>query len=65
MSGGSFVGLTLLSMAWLFFVLGAVTNFSLAARGPRLLLPLFLDVYCIGGTLLFLVSGRTRQDGAR
>jgi hypothetical protein len=107
MTGGSFVGLILLSMAWLFFVLGAVTNFSalrramkakegeralsgipllpgmagslaafftlpaLAARGLDLpwpwlwiLLPLFLDVYCVGGALAFVFSKRTRRDGA-
>lgn len=107
MSGGSFVGLILLSMAWLFFALGAVTNFSvlrramkategervpsgvpflpgvvgslaafftlpaLAARGLELpwpwlwiLLPLLLDVHCIGGIVLFLFSTRTKHDGA-
>jgi hypothetical protein len=107
MSGGSFVGLILLSMAWLFFALGAVTNFSvlrramnakqgerapsgvpflpgvvgslaafftlpaLAARGLELpwpwlwiLLPLLLDVHCIGGVVLFLFSTRTKRDGA-
>jgi hypothetical protein len=96
MTGGSLVGLILLSMAWLFFVLGAVTNFSvlrisarakegeaapsgipfipgvagslaaffkipaLAAYGVEvpwpwlwILLPLFLDVYCLGWVLVF------------
>ena len=91
MTGGSLVGLILLSMAWLFFAAGAVTNFSvlrtalrakdaervpsgipfipgvagslavfftipaLAAYGVEvawpwlwILLPLFLDVYCLG-----------------
>lgn len=91
MTGGSLVGLILLSMAWLFFAGGAVTNFSvlraamqakeaervpsgipfipgvvgslaafftipaLAAYGVEvpwpwlwILLPLFLDVYCLG-----------------
>jgi len=37
MTGGSLVGLILLSMAWLFFALGAVTNFSVlvAARKAK------------------------------
>jgi hypothetical protein len=96
MTGGSLVGLILLSMAWLFFLLGAVMNFSvlriaarakagdpvpsgvpfipgvcgslaafftipaLAAYGLEvpwpwfwILLPLFLDVYCLGWVWLF------------
>ena len=99
MTGGSLVGLTLLSMAWLFFAGGAVMNFSvlrsaaqakpgertpsgiplipgvvgslaafftvpaLARHGVELswpwlwiLLPLFLDVYCLGWIALFLVK---------
>ena len=32
MSGGSLVGLILLSMAWLFFALGLVMNFSVSWR---------------------------------
>jgi hypothetical protein len=99
MTGGSLVGLTLLSMAWLFFAGGAVINFSvlrkaarstpgerkpsgiplipgvvgslaafftvaaLAGRGVELawpwlwiLLPLFLDVYCLGWIALFLLN---------
>jgi hypothetical protein len=96
MTGGSMVGLILLSMAWLFFALGAVTNFSVLRRTTRakageavrsgipflpgvagslaafftipalavygvdtpwpwfwILLPLFLDVYCLGWVLVF------------
>src|SRR5688500_15612355 len=99
MTGGSLVGLILLSMAWLFFLLGAVTNFSvlrsaarakegdpapsgvpfipgvcgslaafftipaLAAYGVEvpwpwfwILLPLFLDVYCLGWVWLFVLK---------
>jgi hypothetical protein len=97
MTGGSLVGLILLSMAWLFFLFGAVMNFSvlrsaarakegdpvpsgvpfipgvcgslaafftipaLAAYGIEapwpwfwILLPLFLDVYCLGWVWLFV-----------
>jgi hypothetical protein len=97
MTGGSLVGLILLSMAWLFFVLGAVTNFSVLRISARaregdpvpsgvpflpgvagslaafftipalavygvevpwpwlwILLPLFLDVYCLGWILVFV-----------
>jgi hypothetical protein len=104
MTGGSLVGLILLSMAWLFFAGGAVTNFSvlrmamkakagdsvpsgiplipgvvgslavfftlpaLAAYGIEvpwpwlwILLPLFLDVYCLGW-IFFLRKKRT-HDG--
>jgi len=103
MTGGSLVGLILLSMAWLFFAGGAVTNFSvlrvamkakpgdtvpsgiplipgvagslavfftlpaLAAYGIEvvwpwlwILLPLFLDVYCLGW-IFFL--RRKKHDG--
>ena len=35
MTGGSFVGLILLSMAWLFFAFGAVTNFSVLRRAMK------------------------------
>jgi hypothetical protein len=35
MSGGSMVGLVLLSMAWLFFAGGAVMNFSVMRRARR------------------------------
>ncbi|HEX6691879.1 MAG TPA: hypothetical protein VF110_12120 [Burkholderiales bacterium] len=98
MTGGSLVGLILLSMAWLFFLLGAVTNVSVlraAARAKEgdpvpsgipfipgvagslaafftipalavygvqapwpwfwILLPLFLDVYCLGWVFVFLI----------
>jgi len=48
MTGGSLVGLILLSMAWLFFALGAVTNFSL--------------LYRVGWIILF-VFFRGRRDG--
>jgi hypothetical protein len=101
MTGGSLVGLTLLSMAWLFFAGGAVMNFSVLRRAARaqpgertpsgiplipgvvgslavfltvpalarhgidvpwpwlwILLPLFLDVYCLGWIALFLVKKR-------
>jgi hypothetical protein len=44
---------------------------ALAARGLQLpwpwlwiLLPLLLDVHCIGGIVLFLFSTRTKHDGA-
>jgi MFS-type transporter involved in bile tolerance (Atg22 family) len=103
MTGGSLVGLILLSMAWLFFAGGAVTNFSVlrialrakeAERVPSgipfipgvvgslaafftipalapygvavpwpwlwILLPLFLDVYCLGWILLL---GRNKTEG--
>ena len=65
MTGGSLVGLTLLSMAWLFFAGGAVMNFSLlrraakakpGERGPS------GDVYCVGWIILF-VFFRGRGDG--
>ena len=105
MTGGSLVGLALLSMAWLFFAGGAVMNFSvlrraaqakpgertpsgiplmpgvvgslaafftvaaLAGRGVELpwpwlwiLLPMVLDVYCVGWIVLF-VFFRGRRDG--
>jgi hypothetical protein len=104
MTGGSMVGLVLLSMAWLFFAGGAVTNFSVlrmtrrAKEGERvpsgipfipgvagslaafftlpalaqygidvpwpwlwILLPLVLDVYCLGW--IFFLS-RTKNDRA-
>jgi hypothetical protein len=104
MTGGSMVGLILLSMAWLFFAGGAVTNFSVllmamrAKEGERVpsgmpfipgvvgslaafftlpalaqhgvdapwpwlwvLLPLFLDVYCLGWIFL---RTRTKNDRA-
>jgi hypothetical protein len=107
MTGGSLVGLTLLSMAWLFFAGGAVMNFSLlrrAAKAPAgarrpsgipllpgligslaafftvpalarygvdvpwpwlwILLPLFLDVYCVGWIILFVFFRGRRVDGA-
>src|SRR5262245_45619562 len=35
MTGGSMVGLVLLSMAWLFFAAGAVMNFSLLLKARR------------------------------
>jgi hypothetical protein len=35
MTGGSLVGLVLLSMAWLFFAGGAVINFSVMRRARR------------------------------
>jgi hypothetical protein len=104
MTGGYLVGLILLSMAWLFFAGGAVTNFSVlraslkARPGDRvpsgipiipgvvgslavfftfpalaaygidvpwpwlwILLPLFLDVYCLGW-IFFTI--RTKNDTA-
>ena len=104
MTGGSLVGLILLSMAWLFFAGGAVMNFSvlraamkarpgervpsgmplvsgvvgslaaffsipaLAAYGVEvpwpwlwILLPLFLDVYCLG----WIFFARSKNDRAR
>jgi hypothetical protein len=109
MTGGSLVGLILLSMAWLFFAGGAVTNFSVlrvalrAKAGERLpsgiplipgvvgslsvfftipalarygievawpwlwiLLPLFLDVYCLGWILLLRRTKlrKTKNDRA-
>jgi hypothetical protein len=107
MTGGSLVGLILLSMAWLFFVLGAVTNFSVlrisakAKAGDSLpsgvpfipgvagslaafftlpalavygievpwpwlwiLLPLFLDVYCLGWVFLFVFFRGRKDSGA-
>ena len=103
MTGGSLVGLILLSMAWLFFLLGAVTNFSVLRAAARaqpgdpvpsgipfipgvagslaafftipalavygietpwpwfwILLPLFLDVYCLGWVLVFAL--RRKQE---
>jgi hypothetical protein len=104
MTGGSLVGLTLLSMAWLFFAGGAVMNFSVLRMARRakegepvpsgipfipgvagslaafftipalarygigtpwpwlwILLPLFLDVYCLG----WLFLPRKKHDRAR
>ena len=98
MTGGSLLGLILLSMAWLFCLLGAVTNFSVLRAAARanagapapsgipflpgvagslaafftipalaghgieapwpwlwILLPLFLDVYCLGWVLIYLL----------
>lgn len=83
MSGGSFLGLILISMAWFFFFLGTAMNIvawrkagrgipflpgvfgsaaafltvaQLEAPWPWLwiLLPLFLDPYCLGWVLLRL-----------
>ena len=105
MTGGALVGLTLLSMAWLFFAGGAVMNFSVlrraakatpGERGPSgipllpglvgslaafftlptlarygvdapwpwlwILLPMLLDVYCVGWIVLFIFF-RGRRDG--
>ena len=103
MTGGSLVGLILLSMAWLFFAAGSVMNFSVMRMARRakegepvpsgilvipgvagslaafftlpalarygieapwpwlwILLPLFLDVYCLGW--IFFI--RTKNDRA-
>jgi hypothetical protein len=105
MTGGSLVGLTLLSMAWLFFAGGAVINFSVLRRAAKakpgeaapsgipllpgvvgslaafftlpalarygieapwpwlwILLPMLLDVYCVGWLVLFIFF-RGRGDG--
>jgi hypothetical protein len=95
MTGGTFLGLILLSMAWLFFILGAALNLqawrgrlktagravipvlpgvagslavfftipALARYGLEvpwpwlwILLPLFLDVSCLGGLLAGLLG---------
>ena len=105
MTGGSLVGLILLSMAWLFFAGGAVMNFSvlrtamkakqakragiplvpgvvgslaaffsipaLAAYGVEvpwpwlwILLPLFLDVYCVGWIFLFIFFRGEKGGGS-
>jgi hypothetical protein len=110
MSGGTLLGLILLSMAWLFFLLGATLNFqiwrrALAAKegeaGPSgipilpgvagslamfftipalagvgfevpwpwfwILLPLLLDVYCLGAFVLALFGfarHAERPDGS-
>ena len=104
MTGGSLVGLILLSMAWLFFAFGAVTNFSVLRRAAKakegdpapsgipflpgvagslaafftipalaaygvevawpwlwIVLPLFLDVYCVGWIFIHI---RTKNDRA-
>ena len=102
MTGGSLVGLILLSMAWLFFAGGSVTNFSVlraamkAKPGDRvpsgmpfipgivgslaafftipalapygvevswpwlwILLPLLLDVYCLGW--IFFLTAKNKK----
>jgi hypothetical protein len=107
MTGGSMVGLVLLSMAWLFFAGGAVMNFSVlrmamkAREGERvpsgipflpgvagslaafftipalagygvevswpwlwILLPLFLDVYCVGWIFLFIFFRGEKGGGS-
>jgi len=105
MSGGTLVGLVLLSMGWLFFAGGAVTNFSVLRRAMKardgdplpsgipllpgvvgslaafftlpalarygieapwpwlwILLPLVLDVYCLGW-IFPVIFFRGRKDG--
>src|SRR5262245_32799213 len=107
MTGGSLVGLILLSMAWLFFAFGAVMNFSVARHRLKLregeavpsgvpflpgvagslaafftfpalaaydvhvpwpwlwiLLPLFLDVYCLGWLWIFPFMKVKPSDGS-
>ncbi len=94
MTGAGLLGLILLSMAWLFFVLGAAINFQAWRRAKRaagipvlpgvvgslavfftlaplakhgieapwpwlwILLPLFLDVYCLGWLVLYALRDR-------
>ncbi|MGH8704714.1 MAG: hypothetical protein ACREUO_04750 [Burkholderiales bacterium] len=107
MSGGGLLGLILLSMGWLFFVLGATLNFQVwrRARAARdgesvpsgapilpgvagslaafftipslaeagfevpwpwlwIMLPLFLDVYCLGGLVLAPLGFARRETGS-
>jgi hypothetical protein len=93
MSGAGLLGLILLSMGWLFFVVGAALNFQAWRRGRRaaipvlpgvvgslaalftlgplaqygidapwpwlwILLPLFLDVHCLGRVLAIPFKSR-------
>lgn len=68
MSGGAFLGLILLSMAWLFFLVGLAANYRLLHPQVRLgflpwpwlwiLLPLALDPGCVGWIVLRLRQKR-------